>query len=996
MNSGARASLRDRIFRRLLVAMVCVSVMPVVQSVIWPTREQALRHASAMALSGRQPDVALSAAMELLKLQPESADALLLAGSAAAATRNIDLSDFLFSRILASDSAAFRAELGIAGNLLRRGQAVAAEQRYRDILQRDPGNTEACRRLGFLLQTEGRVWESVPCLSHLISAGQFTGDELIGIVAPERYFASDSQLEATLQSEPAGDPVIRLGDIRRRLVESREAGIRAELETIVRDYPHLAEAQARLGRLIVDEADDAEFRRWHAQVTAEHEHHPEIWYVRGLWARRSGMLDGAVRCFLETLVRFPSHPGANYQISGCFLQLRQPERSRDFSDLVPLLAQLDHDVHNVRLNPSPENARQVISLLQKLGRHWEAAAWAELAGRFPEPASWSQSVSFAELRKAEFPASLTNRDAQPALRIDRNEFPLPDWNRLAEPTPAASAPSTATSAAAPFDEWHFSDEAAKVGIDFLWDDGTIPATRMRHVVETLGGGVGVLDSDGDGWPDLYFPQADTWRQPGARSLSDRIFRNSGLERFTDVTVVSGLGDTAFSHGAAVGDYDCDGWPDLCVTNFGPNTCWHNNGDGTFSESTAHTGIAGHEWSASSAFADLSEDGFPDLFVVNYLDRDYVISHPCFVSGVEVGCTPDRLPPATNRLYLNSGDGRFTDISDQSGVLAESGNGLGLVVADFQNDQRLSIFVGNDSTPNFLFRNQAPDGDHAIRLEQQGIAAGVAFNAGGSTIASMGIAAGDANADGRLDLFVTTYLNDPDTLFVQQSDGSFLDETRRSQLHRSTASVLGFGSQFLDTDNDGSEDLVATNGHVAPPPPHEPDDRRDLMPTQVFANSGNGTFAEVPPDVLGPFFRTRALGRGLAVCDWNRDGRQDFAVSYIHHPAALVTNQTSTRNNRLVVRLVGTAMSRDAFGTVAHVQAGSLRLMRQLTAGSGYLSSNQRHLWFGLGAEDVVQELTVRWPRGIEQHFRNIAANQEILIIQDRQEPLVLHRWASPE
>ena len=960
----------------------------VVQPVVLPTRFQREIHAAAWALGDGKFDMAWTTAHRALEIEPNSASALLLAGSSAAGRFDDRSALSFFERIPRESPQAFRAELGAAERWLRLGRVAGAEQAYRRILAQDPGNVEANRKLARLLQGEGRSWESLAFLAPLIYQGVFTGEELLGVVSTERYFRADPALDSP-HARSRQELVARLGDVRRGLLEGRDSEVEPLLREIVLRHPDVAESRARLGRLIFETGQRDDFLAWNAALTPDHERHPETWFVRGLFAVRENGLPEAVRCFLETLLRSPNHLPAHHQISRCLLQLGQTERAREFSDRIPVLFRIDVEANLMQKAPNAETAARLIGLLEVLGRRWEAAGWAHLALRFGNSSSWLRRRYFELCRSLSATDGLTSPDDQPALRIDKRDFPLPSWSGPAgsptrpRPVEDLRRPST----------WHFTDDANSAALDFAFYDGTTPRTRMRHVIETLGGGIGAFDFDGDGWPDLYCAQGNNWRSPVADFAPiDRLFRNTGDGRFVDVTDQAGLQESGFTHGVAAGDYDNDGWPDIYVANLGPNRLYHNNGDGTFADVSAFSGTQGDEWSASCALADVTGDGLPDLFVVNYLDRDYVVNHPCFYRGIEVGCTPDSLPPARNRVYMNLGDGRFVDVSAQSGVLAEAGNGLGLVIADFRGCGRPDVFVGNDTTPNFLFRNSASGNAGIPHFREEGVIAGVAFNAGGSFMASMGIAAGDANGDGRLDLFVTTYMNDADVLFVQQPDGLFVDETRRARLYEPTVAMLGFGSQFLDVDNDGWEDLVTTNGHVTPPAPDGPDDERDKMPSQVFANLGNGAFVEVSADLLGPFFQKRALGRGLAELDWNRDGRQDFCVSHIHAPTALLTNCTESANHRLIVHLVGTRVSRDAYGAVGVARVGERRLTRHLTAGGGYLVTNQRRLWFGLGPAESVDELMIVWPGGAVQRFERLPADCEVLLIEGQAMPSIVRRY----
>jgi hypothetical protein len=526
-----------------------------------------------------------------------------------------------------------------------------------------------------------------------------------------------------------------------------------------------------------------------------------------------------------------------------------------------------------------------------------------------------------------------------------------------------------------------------VGIEFIYFDSSEPRTAGKRIFESIGGGVAVLDYDVDGWPDLHVTQRCPWPPDAAPDPPvDALFRNVSGLRFREAAGSAALVEPGYSQGASVGDYNSDGFPDLYVANIGANRFFVNNGDGTFTDASAETMTAGDDWSTSCVLADLNGDALADLYVVNYLTGGDVFERVCIApDGEATVCPPNSFPAAPDRVYLNRGDGGFDDISKDAGVDAAYGRGLGVVAADLEESGRLSLFVANDQDPNFLYVNQAGRSGEIPLFADQALWRGVALSGDGRAQACMGIAAGDATGDGRLDLFVTNFTEEPNTLYVGMEDGLFADGTQQAGLVAPSLPMLGFGTQFIDGELDGRVDLIVANGHI--------DDRSRngelyRMPPQYFRNLGGGEFSEVASDSLGPFFSGRSLGRGMARCDWNGDGLEDVAISHLDAPLALLNNSTAVSGHCVAIRLIGTASERDAIGARVTVRCGDLTLVRQLTAGDGFQASNERQLVFGLGDHGRVDVLTIRWPSGLQQEWFDLEADRRCLFVEGRDEPLV--------
>ena len=524
----------------------------------------------------------------------------------------------------------------------------------------------------------------------------------------------------------------------------------------------------------------------------------------------------------------------------------------------------------------------------------------------------------------------------------------------------------------------FRDCHVEAGVDFQYFNGESGA---KYLLESMGGGVAVIDYDGDGWPDLYFTQgARVPLDPADKAYQDRLFRNLGNGQFEDVTMSAGLGDNRYSQGCVAGDVDNDGHTDLLVANWGENVLYMNNGDGTFDERTAAAGLGGKQnWNSSLALADFNRDGNLDLYVVTYVQDALRICRS--IDGRPGACHPRNFAAEPDFLYLNRGDGTFTEESNSTGIDVPDGKGLGIIVADFDRDGWPDIYVANDGTPNFVFRNQGASGGQ-LRFSDEGLTSGGAVSHEGLAQGSMGIAAGDYDEDGLLDLYVTNFYFEGSALYLNQGEMSFVDAIRAANLYACTRLLVGFGTQAADFNLDGKLDIFATNGHI--------DDFRFRgepwrMPAQVFANRGRGTFTDQSRRA-GPIFVEEQLGRGVARVDYDRDGKPDIVVSHLDRPAALMRNESEFTGNSLAIELKGVISNRDAIGAIISVHLGRLEVVREICGGDGYYASNDRQQIFGIGASTVVDKIEISWPSGQKSTFEQVAAGSKLLIVEQKKTP----------
>jgi hypothetical protein len=527
----------------------------------------------------------------------------------------------------------------------------------------------------------------------------------------------------------------------------------------------------------------------------------------------------------------------------------------------------------------------------------------------------------------------------------------------------------------------FHDVSEASGLSFTHVNGASPD---KHFAEIMGSGGLFFDFDNDGWIDVFLVDGGSKADPRvARTARHRLFRNRGEGSFADVTAASGIRHTAYGMGVCAGDYDSDGLTDLYLTNAGPNVLYRNAGNGTFTDVTATARVGSPLWSTSCAFADFDRDGRLDLFVTSYvLGAD---ENPfCGRTGtakLRVYCHPLNFRPSPNVLYHNVGDGTFTDVSVGAGIGPMSGNGLGVAVADYDDDGWPDVFVANDGVPNFLFHNEGNG-----RFTERALVAGVSVASDGKARAGMGTAFGDVDGDGRLDLVVTNHETEMHSLFRNGGGGAFTDATASSGIGPATLRYVGFGVVFADHDNDGDLDLVIVNGHVIDNIAMFRSGARHAQQRLLLENTGTGRFRDVSA-LSGPGFAGERVGRTVVSGDVDNDGDLDFLVTSNGQGVELLLNDGGNRGNALLLRLVGTkspsnslrASNRDGIGARLRLMAGGRTQVREVTSGSSYLGQNDPRVHVGLGDATIVDRVEIRWPSGRTEVMKNLTANQLVVI-----------------
>lgn len=561
---------------------------------------------------------------------------------------------------------------------------------------------------------------------------------------------------------------------------------------------------------------------------------------------------------------------------------------------------------------------------------------------------------------------------------------------VAKPVSPPATPAT-VSTQAPIREGplFLHDVANSVGVGFRHHS---PLTDQRHIHLVMGSGIGWLDFDRDGTPDLFCCQGATYDPTGPfptpsaasrrpkQQPSNALFQNRGEGPFVEVAQSAGLSDEGYSMGMSAADFDNDGFVDLFITGYGENRLFHNCGDGYFTLVPIPAGTQADRLSASCAWGDIDNDGYLDLFVTNYAELSPSNYPLCTLTvdgrTVPISCHPRQLKAMTDLLYRNQGNGEFAEISKEAGIATgEPYQGLGVVAADLDLDGDTDFYVANDTTPNQLWEN-----DGGGRFIDRGAESGTATNRHGMREASMGIAIGDVDGNGQFELFVTNYYNAVNTFYRNEGKLLFTDVTDEIGLGAPSRLRLGFGTNFVDLDNDGWLDTFVANGHVHDLLHEVHRDEPFAQLAQLFHNRQGAIFQDVSAS-SGPYFQVPHVGRGSAVADFDRDGDLDIAINHLNENASLLQNATKNEGRWLRLELVGVESNRGGVGAVIHLELEERTLVRTLCAGTSYLSCDEATMLIGLGACDEVRAVTVTWPSGRRERWESLGTNRDYRLVE---------------
>ncbi len=525
----------------------------------------------------------------------------------------------------------------------------------------------------------------------------------------------------------------------------------------------------------------------------------------------------------------------------------------------------------------------------------------------------------------------------------------------------------------------FRDVTQQSGIHFTHNNG---AFGKKFLPETLGPGVAFIDYDNDGWPDIFLVNGMDWPGHAQKHTTPKLYHNNHDGTFTDVTHKAGLDVEMYGMGAAVGDYDNDGFDDLFVTALGQSRLFHNNRNGTFTDVNQKAGFTGpHELSTSAAWVDYDKDGRLDLVVGNYVQWTQESDLYCTLDGKNKSyCTPESYKGTAARLWRNRGDGTFEDVTQKAGLGEPTSKTMGIAVLDYDNDGWPDLLFSNDTQPNKLYRNNGNG-----TFSEKGVIAGVAFSEDGVARAGMGVDAADYDHSGYPSVMITNFSNQMLSLYHNEGKGLFVDEAPQSAIGRATLLTLGFGCFFFDYDLDGWPDIFIANGHIDPEIQKVQANVKYAMPPHLFRNLGKGKFEEVT-SAMGSAFIVPRVGRGAAYADINNDGRLDLLLATNGGPVYLFRNEAeagAAASRSLRIKLVGTKSNRDGIGAIARVTSGGDTQTQMLRSGSSYLSSSELVLTFGLGQHEKADSIEIRWASGQVDHLSSVAAGQTVSVTEGK-------------
>lgn len=877
-----------------------------------------------------------------------------------------------------------RARVAEASTLIHIGRLDQAEGVIERLAAVAPEHPRLIQMQASLLTSAGRRWEAREAMRTLVERripGMY--QTLIDLALLYEMPSPKEEYLAALKESGGANESLCLGRY------ANSVGLHAKgleyLSTSMKANPKLVEPYVQFSTALLDLGKIDSFMTWQKAMPVACEEHPQTWFVRGRFFEEQQERSKAIESYAKCFELDPNHDVAAYRLA---LLLKAAGEASMAKTLIER-AELQGKYRELAITlfddgGSKETLSEIAMLALSLGRMQEAAAWKDVLVRVEGDEATVQKLASAV--DAYTPETLPWLEENGELvslarsRIASGTEP----EKMRRPTDVSAASKQTADVRHRF---ALRDDADEANLGFRFHNRTIPDDDGRRMYEYTGGATCVIDFDLDLAPDIFFTQASEVKTAVSTvaadaELHDTLFRNRNGESFREVAAQAGVDGREYGQGASVGDFNSDGFPDLYVASLSGAKLLTNNGDGTFGDVTDVAGANHDAWTSSCMIADLNNDSHPDLFSATYLTGDDVFTRVCENnSGRKYACNPNGFPPDVDVYYQSRGDGTFAELTEEAGLDATDGDGLGLAVADFDNTGDVEIFVANDERPSFFYQaRQKPKAD-GKRWSENGLFSGLAFNGQGEDQANMGIAVEDIDHNGFQDLFVTNFFQQANTLFLNQDGLSFLDQTKSYGLHDASWAMLGFGTQFIDIDLDGWHDLVVANGHI--------DDfsfqgTPYRMPTQVFRNVDGERFEEIDPaseegSALDDYFHQKLLGRSVAVVDWNLDRRDDFVISDLEANAAVVTNVTETPHESVAFRLIGTESNRDAVGSQITVTRGDLAYSRQVKAGDGYQSSNERLLRFGLGATSGPITVAVRWPSGKSETFRDVEVGDFIIV-----------------
>ncbi|MGI9470919.1 MAG: FG-GAP-like repeat-containing protein [Rubripirellula sp.] len=935
------------------------------------------------AMQAEDWELANQYAQEALIISPSDPDLLTLAAKTAAyCGKKREAAQLLVDAATHSNfSPESRVDFAVQA-LIDVGELYKAVDLLEASLEQNPENHRQRRTLvGFL--SEVQRMELLPThLQKLYLARQFDFHLLLTVTETSSHRLSPKTAQTLLERNPA-DHRVRLSEAFVLMYRHDAKAAAKVLEDILEHHPGFAPAHAMYGQALMAENRLGEIEDWIANSDTESLQFANYWLTLGDLALRNDEIAEACRAYWEATRRNPNSNAAWDRLSQAMAALRNdPATSESVSpdqietvlqrsiDMIDLRERFNHFAADGKTSQS--KAANVATALFNLGRVWEAEAWSAAATQLPDdPSEDLQGLRTSILAKLRQDQNWLAKDAS-AFSVDLSSLPKPEINSksLAKSSRSSVVPTIEGTS-----HLRLEEVSDAWGITGIGANNNPTDARLAAIIRSTGVGGGVIDYDLDGLPDTVVMGAGGTMQKRDSQNND-LLRNVG-GRFERVTTWAGIADRGFGQGLAIGDFNEDGFADLFFANLGENRLFRNNGDGTFTDCSVLLADNDPEtWSTSAVFADIDQDGIADLLVTNYCQTIDGLDEGCLDEEGTIGpCHPLTFPAEADQFFVGKGDGMLKDVTNAWAPNPSTGRGLG-IVAGRLDGKRLALFIANDMSRNAYYSKPATN---STSLTEDAAVRGVAVDGRTQAQASMGIASSDFDHDGDLDLYVTGFGREYNIFYEQVAPGIWRDETSKLDLVQPTLSMIGFGTEAIDLDNDGVEEIVVTNGHIGDFP--DPDSLPYEQPFQIFRRQGDGRFSQLQDDGWGGYFKTPHVGRGLWTLDANRDGKNDLMITHTKEQVRLLINESESAGHHIGFRLVGTTASRDAVGsTLRFTYDGAPRTL-WLLGGDGYLCSNERVLRAGIDQATAVEDVEVTWPDGTVEAFGMLAADQEYAIIE---------------
>ncbi len=934
--------------------------------------------ASAQSAAG-QPPISVT---EALSTPREQLNSLLIVGGDEAAESAERLGDAYLKKGRVDDAiASYRAVMEMRPGssrsfydkllqaYVRSGQPYEAVQLLKRAIAEHPSATQFYYDIAGISSAIGMAEESLFAMRVLIKHGQGDFETIAVAMDPGRVKPDWNYIYELVRAHPErhelqyGLAAIDFADLK-----YHEAA--TKLSQLLAVRPDIDPAWVLYGHAIVESEDGSAIQNWAKRIPAHLRETEDYWAIAGDWSLRTGNHQAASRAYFETLRINPSHFHAMRGLHHSLSEL-------GLSSQVELVADRIEKETAVRdafgrffeaEQQSQTFCFEIADQLVELGRPWEAYGWARKASEVAHDPV----------------ANLDQRLAHVAQHISSGT----PWQML-----GSSLPEQLDLAGLGDFDWHFDVELVRPdafqpnrvpklndrAFALSYDHEALPRSsdeeRWLWIYQTVGGGVGVIDFDLDGWPDLASSVLNGAPMK-SNSFANTLHRNVD-GNFLRCDVEAGYADHGFGQGVLVCDYNEDGFSDLFDCNIGENRLYQNQGDGTFVDVTHAVGLEGKRWSASAAMGDFDGDGLNEIFEVCYCGGEEPFHHQCGGDSHLVTCPPLQFPAEPDVLWSVQPDGRVVEKSQLLADVSTVGRGLGIVAGQLDGTGGLDCYIANDMSANHLWSYRHEE----LSYQETGTSRGLGLSGTSLAQASMGVAVADADADGDLDFYVTHFSRDYNTYYEQVSPGNWADRTYQSGLLEPTMPWLGFGTQFLDLTNSGHLDLFIANGHVNRPAGGDEDYE---MPPQLFQRTETGRWDESTASEIGEYFTGRHLGRSVAIADVNRDGQLDLAITHASTPSALLVNQTekvADEGAYIRIYLKGTRSSRDAVGaTVSGTVQGALRT-HCLLSGNGYMGSNESVIHVGLGQAGTFHDVQITWPSGQIDQVGDLVKNREYLCVE---------------